>query len=73
MFDPFEIKKVEKKSIGQSSGEKTGDEKSFEENMFQPSDYTRTSHEKSLEENMFQPSHYSHLGCPTVPIAFAGD
>ena len=28
-----------------------------------------TGHE---EENIFHPSHYSHLGCPTLPIAFAG-
>ena len=27
---------------------------------------------RKADENIFQPSHYSQVGCPTLPIAFAG-
>ena len=34
----------------------------------------KSRHEKHFEEeeNIFHPSHYSPIGCPTLPIAFAG-
>ena len=70
MIDDFELKKVEKKSIGQNSGDNIGPEKPLEE---KPSSKYALEEIRPLEENIFDPSHYTHLGCPTVPIAFAGD
>ena len=33
---------------------------------------TIEENKRKTDENIFQPSHYSEVGCPTLPIAFAG-